>query len=196
MNPRIVVAASLALLLAIALRTWLPVDRMIPSDIPEPDTRFNYTLTDFSATFRDEHDQLELLISGPRLEHETEQRIGRLSEPRFHIEPGGADWRGQARRGLIVREEEQLILEEDVVLTHSHPQGDIQIIAETLHHHRTRRTITSEKPVEIHQAGSWLRAGGVIIQLDDNTIELTNHVQGTLKPAVRQDADAGAADGS
>jgi LPS export ABC transporter protein LptC len=188
-NWRIIIAACLALIVATLLRTWMPVDSVAPPEITVPDTRFNYSLTDFSASFRDQNDQLELEISGPRLEHEAEARVARLSAPRFHIEPDGADWRGRARTGLILRENEELVLEDEVELIHAHPDGEIRVLAETLHHHRTERTITSDKPVEIHQAGSWLRAGGLIIRLDDNTIELTNHVQGTLKPAVRHGID-------
>jgi LPS export ABC transporter protein LptC len=194
---RIFLVACVALLLAIGVRTWLPVERVAPEQLTAPDTRFDYTLTDFSATFRDQHERLELLISGPRLEHEIGQRVGRLSEPRFHIEPDGADWRGRARRGLILREDEELVLEQDIELFHSHADGEIRIVAESLHHHRARRTITSDEPVEIHQAGSWLRAGGLTIRLDDNSIELTNHVQGQLKPAaVEHGIDTDAADGS
>ena len=194
MKLRIFLIAGLALLLAFAARTWLTVDQVAPHELSAPDTRFDYTLTDFSASFRDEQDRLELLISGPRLEHEIDERIGRLSEPSFHIEPDGANWRGRANQGLILRENEELVLEGDVELIHSHPDGDIRLLAEMLHHHRTRRTITSDKPVEIQQAGSWLRAGGLTIRLDDNIIELTDHVQGTLKPAVRHDTDSDAAD--
>ncbi len=194
MNWRIIVAACLALIAAIMLRTWMPVDSVTEPEIIAPDTRFNYSLTDFSASFRDPNDRVELEIAGPRLEHEAEARVARLTDPRFHIEPDGADWRGRARTGLIMRENEELVLENDVELVHAHPDGEIRVLAETLHHHRTERTIISDEPVEIHQAGSWLRAGGLIIRLDDNTIELTNHVQGTLKPAVRHDLDGHSAD--
>lgn len=195
MSWRIIIAGCLALVAVLVLRTWLPVEPPAPSsELAAPDTRFDYTLTDFAASFRDENDRLELVISGPRLEHETGARVGRLSEPSFHIEPDGADWRGRAGTGLILREDEELVLEDAVELTHDHADGEIRVLAETLHHHRARRTITSDKPVEIHQAGSWLRAGGLIIRLDDNTIELTDHVQGTLQPAVRHSLDADAAD--
>jgi LPS export ABC transporter protein LptC len=192
---RTLIAACLALIAAFALRTWLPVEAPTAPDMTAPDIRFDYTLTDFAASFRDESDRVELMISGPRLEHETGARVGRLSEPRFHIEPDGADWRGRAGTGLILREDEELVLEDEVELVHQHPEGEIRVLAESLHHHRARRTITSDEPVEIHQAGSWLRAGGLIIRLDDNTIELTNHVQGTLQPAVRHGIDIDASDG-
>ncbi|QOC21880.1 LPS export ABC transporter periplasmic protein LptC [Wenzhouxiangella sp. AB-CW3] len=190
MSRGILIAGCLALLVALVLQAWLPIDRAAPPEIAAPDTRFDYTLSEFAASFRDDNDQLELLISGPRLEHETDTRVGYLSEPRFHIEPDGADWRGQARYGRIMREAEALILEQNVELVHPHAEGEIRVLAENLQHDRARRTITSNSPVEIQQAGSWLRAGGLIIRLDENTIELTDHVQGTLKPAARRDTDA------
>lgn len=190
MSWRVVLAACLALLLALSVRWFLPTDRPpSPLSAEAPDTRFDYTLSDFSARFRNAQDIVELTVSGPRLEHVSETRIGMLTEPRFNIEPEGADWHGEARRGRILRDDEELVLEDEVILTRPHPNGEIRIQTESLHHHRARRTITSDKPVEIHQAGSWLHAGGMTIRLDDNIIELTNHVQGEIQPATASLAD-------
>lgn len=193
MKLPIVLTACLALLLVLAARWFLPGERVTPPDITAPDTRFDYTLTDFAATFHNADDVLELAVSGPRLEHLAEERVGLLTRPRFHVEPEGADWRGQARRGRILREDEELLLEEEVELVHPHHNGEIRIRAQTLHYHRGRRTITSDLPVEFRQGESWIQAGGLVIRLDDNLIELTQHVQGQLHTAVAH-PDSPAAD--
>lgn len=182
MRSRIVIAACLALLLALTVRWFMPSDRSIAPPTLAPDTRFDYTLTDFDVRFRDAEGRIELEVSGPRLEHIAETRVGVISEPRFHIEPGDADWQGRSRQGRILREDEELVLEDDVVLVHDHPDGAVEIRAETLHYHRVRRTIRSDEPVEIRQADSRLEAGAMTIQLADNLIELSNHVQGEIRP--------------
>jgi hypothetical protein len=65
---------------------------------PPPDTRFDYTLTDFSARFSDA-EGTELLVSGPRLEHDSATRVATLLEPRFQLDPTGSNWHGQSRTG-------------------------------------------------------------------------------------------------
>ncbi|MFW5927286.1 MAG: LPS export ABC transporter periplasmic protein LptC [Wenzhouxiangella sp.] len=182
MSWRIVLAACLALLLALTVRWFMPTDRSTTPSTLAPDTRFDYTLTEFDVRFRDAEGGTELEVSGPRLEHIAEERVGIIAEPRFHIEPAGADWQGRARQGRILREDEELILEDDVVLVHNHPDGPIEIHATILRYHRLRRTIRSDEPVEIRKAGSRLDAGAMTIRLTDNIIELSNHVQGEILP--------------
>lgn len=195
MRLRIVLTACIALLLVLAARWFLPAERTAPPDVTAPDTRFNYTLSDFSASFRNAEDKLELAVSGPRLEHLAEERIGLLTRPEFQVEPEGANWRGQAERGRILREDEELILENEVELVHRHRDGDIHIHAQSLHYHRGRRTITSDLPVELRQGDSWMQAGGLVIRLDDNLIELTKNVQGQIQPALVRPDNAAADDG-
>ncbi|MFU8830837.1 MAG: LPS export ABC transporter periplasmic protein LptC [Wenzhouxiangella sp.] len=181
MRWRLILAASLALVAAVAIRWWLPGERVALTTPVMPDTRFDYTLTDFSARFSDENGELTLLVSGPRLEHHSLTRIATIQEPRFHLDPAGSNWRGESRLGRFERDEELLIMENEVVLTQPQDIGELVIETESLHHHRLERTIESITPVEMRQPGTWLRAGGLMIRLDQETIEFFNHVEAQMQ---------------
>jgi LPS export ABC transporter protein LptC len=180
-NWRLVIAACLVLVLAFAIRWWLPSERVSTTAPTLPDTRFDYTLTEFSARFTNAEGQVELLIEGPRLEHDSATRIATVTEPRFHLAPDSQDWTGRSRTGRFERDEELLVLEGEVVLSQPLEEGMLTINAEILHHHRPARTISADTPVEMHRPGTWLRAGGLMIRLDQDTIELSNHVQAQMQ---------------
>jgi len=181
---RIVLVACLALIVALGVRWLMPSDRSATPTISMPDTRFDYTLSDYSARFRDADNRVELMLSGPRLEHIWAERVARLEAPDFHIEPEGADWRGRAAQGRILRDDEMLVLEGGVSLVHRDDRGEIEVNAEHLRYDRRARTISSDRPVTITQRESRLRSGGLNIELDQNTLELTDGVQGELDAAV------------
>lgn len=198
MTWRVVLTACAALLLALAVRWMMPTDRSATPPTSVPDTRFDYTLSEYSARFRDAEDRVELVLSGPRLEHIWAERVAVLEQPRFHIEPEGADWRGRSHSGRVLRDNEVLVLEGDIELTHRAEPDDIEVRTERLRYDRRRRTITSDTAVAIEQAGSFLQSGGLRIQLDDNILELTDGVQGQLDPPADRgagaDTDTGADD--
>ncbi|MDZ7791373.1 MAG: LPS export ABC transporter periplasmic protein LptC [Xanthomonadales bacterium] len=183
MTWRIVLIACLALVLALGIRWLMPSDRSATPPVTVPDTQFDYTLTDYSARFRNANNAVELTLSGPRLEHVWAERIARLQSPEFHIEPEGADWQGSSERGRVLRDDEMLILEGDVRLVHRGERGEIEVRAERLRYDRRARTITSDTPVSITQIESRLRSGGLRIELDNNLLELTDGVHGELDPA-------------
>lgn len=190
MTWRVVLIACLALVVALGVRWLMPSDRSATPPITMPDTQFDYTLSDYSARFRDADDRIELTLSGPRLEHVWAERVARLQEPEFHIEPNGADWQGSSNSGRVLRDDEMLVLEGDVTLIHRDARGDIAVRTERLRYDRRARTITSDSPVEITQTESKLRSGGLNIELDNNLLELTDGVQGELEPAVASRTDA------
>jgi len=194
---RVVLIGCLALVLALGIRWLMPSDRRATPPLSVPDPQFDYTLTDFSARFRDALDRVELTLSGPRLEHVWAERVARLEAPEFHIEPEGADWRGSSNQGRVLRDQEMLVLEGDIQLVHRARGGDIEVRTERLRYDRGKRTISSDTPVTITQTESRLRSGGLRIQLDKNLLELTDGVQGELEPAVadRDGRRAGAAAG-
>lgn len=197
MTWRVVLIACLALVVALGIRWLMPTDRSATPPITMPDTQFDYTLSDYSARFRDAEDRVELTLSGPRLEHVWAERVARLQSPEFHIEPEEADWRGSADSGRVLRDDEMLVLEGDVTLVHRAERGEIRVQTDRLRYDRRARTITSDTPVAITQAESRLQSGGLRIELDKNTLELTDGVQGELDPAVAGGAapaaDAGGA---
>jgi LPS export ABC transporter protein LptC len=178
---RLILAACLALALVFLVRWMLPSERT-PSALPElPDSRFDYTLSDFSARFIGEEGRVELLVSGPRLEHDSATRVATLTEPRFQVGPDGSNWQGRARQARFDRNDEVLVLEGNVVLTQPQEDGAVTVSGEALQHDRLARTIASDQPVEIERQGTWLRAGGLMIRLDQDLIELSDHVQATIQ---------------
>lgn len=199
MTWRVVLTACIALVLALGIRWLVPTDRSATPPMAVPDTRFDYTLTDFSARFRDAENEVDLMLSGPRLEHISAERVAHVEAPEFHIEPTRADWRGSARRARVLRDEEVLILEGQVELAHGTERGELRVQAERLRYDRGARTISSDTEVDIAQGRSWLSAGGLIIRLDDNILDLTHGLQGELAAATARDsrrrADAGDSDG-
>jgi len=186
---RVVLIACLALVVALSVRWLMPTDRSATPPMTMPDTQFDYTLSDYSARFRNAQDRVELTLSGPRLEHVWAERVARLTAPEFHIEPEAADWQGSADSGRILRDDEMLILEGNVALTHRDERGDIKVRSERLRYDRRARTITSDAPVAITQADSRLNSGGLRIELDNNLLELTDGVYGELEPALANGAD-------
>ena len=185
MKWSVIVAASLALLLVFALRWFWPSDRVQTPTMEVPDARFDYILTDFTARFSDSQGHLELLVSGPRLEHDSSTRIVSVEQPHFQIRPESDHWTGRSDSGRFERDEDEMILQGNVVLTQPHEDGDVVIESQALHHHRSAGTISANTPVEIHRPGTWLRAGGLMITLEKDLIELSNHVQAQMQTVNR-----------
>ncbi|MEE4638326.1 MAG: LPS export ABC transporter periplasmic protein LptC [Wenzhouxiangella sp.] len=190
MKRPVVLAACFALLLVLIVRWQFPDDRSSRITANLPDTRFDYTLTDFDARFSDADGRVELLLAGPRLEHDAATRIATLLTPEFHVEPQGANWRGRADRGRLLRDADEMVLEGNVVLEHPTAEGTVRIVTERLHHHVGQRTIEAPGPVEMTRPGHFIRAGRLKIRLDDETVEFFDHVQGDLLPG-RTDPDPG-----
>ncbi len=185
MKWSVIVAASVALLLVFALRWFWPSDRVQPPAVELPDARFDYILTDFSASFSDPQGHPELLVSGPRLEHDSRTRIASVEQPRFQIRPQSDQWTGRSDTARFERDEDEISLLGNVVLSQSVEQGELVIESQALHHHRGAGTISADTPVEIHRPGTWLRAGGLMITLEKDLIELSNHVQAQMQTAPR-----------
>jgi LPS export ABC transporter protein LptC len=181
-KTRLLLASIAALVLVLAVRWQFPDDRgnRINADLPDP--RFDYTLTEFTASFRNEDGQLELILSGPRLEHDAASRVATIQSPTFHIDPDGADWQGRASQGRLLRDADELLLEGSVVLEHTDADGTMQMTSDQLRHSLGQRTIESPGPAQMRGPHSLIDAGRVTVRLDDDTVEFFNHVQGELLP--------------
>jgi LPS export ABC transporter protein LptC len=178
----VLLAAAAALVLVLLVRWQFPDDRSSRITPSLPDPRFDYTLTDFQARFHDEGGQLELILSGPRLEHDATSKVATVESPNFHIQPEAANWLGQAEQGLLLREADELVLEGDVVLEHPGPDGPLKIFTQRLRHSIGQRTIEAPMPTEMRGPDSFIQAGRVVIRLDDETLEFFDNVQGELLP--------------
>src|SRR5690625_6864324 len=77
---RTVLIACLALGVALGIRWFIPTDRSATPPISIPDTRFDYTLTDFEALFCVADQQVELILSWSLLEHVSAVRLEVLDE--------------------------------------------------------------------------------------------------------------------
>ncbi len=181
----LIIAASLVLIGVVGFRWWLPGEHSNRAAISLPDTRFDYSLTDYRAYFHDASGQLELQVEGPGLEHDAAARIIRLSEPSFVIPTVDGDWHGQARQGFFYRNDELLELKEAVTITRDQPDGPLTIRSEILQHRRPARTISSDVPATLTRKGTDLTAGGLMIHLDNETVELSNDVFIQARPADR-----------
>jgi len=190
MTWRHVALAGLALMMAFGVRWWWPSER-VPAGLPTlPDPRFDYTLENFSARFTNDEGALELLVSGPKLVHDSATRTAVLDQPSFHLEPDGSDWRGRADLATFQRDEDLLVLEGNVRISQPLPDGETVLTGEQLQHDRRARTISSDQVTEVRRQGTWLRAGGLKMNLDEDHIELSNDLHGQFQaaPALPRDS--------
>ncbi len=178
MTFRIVTGALVALLAALLLRWLLTTGEPAPAP-PELDTRFDYVLQNFTARFSDATGQPGLEVSGPRLEHDPRTRDAIIDQPVFSFGPQDDAWHGNAELARIDRQRDRLVLERNVQLYSEQPdrpRTDIRGERFLLDHQE--RTITSDDPVTMQQPGTELRAGGLKVSLDQETVRMSNHVEG------------------
>lgn len=180
MNRRIIAIASLALVIVFVIRWWMPSDRTIRSLPALPDTQFDYTLSDFRSEFFNTEGLLEWVIEAPALVHDSKTKVATIQSPVISIEPSINAWEATANQGTIYRNEDEIVLMGDVVIRQPFGVGERVIRTQRLHHDRRQRTISTNDIVELTQPGALLEAGGVLIDLDTDTMEFLDHVQGEI----------------
>ena len=179
-NRRIIVLASLMLLVVFIIRWWVPSDRSTRSLPALPDTRLDYTLTNFKSEFYNTEGALEWVIEAPELTHEASLKKAIISAPVMRIEPEGANWHARADQAEILRNEDEIVLTGNVIIRQPLDAGERIIKTNQLHHHRRQRTIRVESAVIIDSPSSFIEAGGLLIDLETNTMEFFNHVEGEI----------------
>lgn len=180
MNRRIIAIASLALVIVFVIRWWMPSDRTIRSLPTLPDTQFDYTLSDFRSEFFNTEGVLEWVIEAPELVHDSKTKVATIQSPIILIEPGINTWEATAKQAMVYRNEDEIVLMGDVVIRQPFGTGDRVIRTQRLHHDRRQRTISTNDTVELTEPGAFLEAGGVLIDLDTDTMEFLDHVQGEI----------------
>lgn len=180
MNRRIIAIASLALVIVFVIRWWMPSDRTIRSLPTLPDTQFDYTLSDFRSEFFNTEGVLEWVIEAPELVHDSKTKVATIQSPIILIEPGINTWEATAKQAMVYRNEDKIVLMGDVVIRQPFGTGDRVIRTQRLHHDRRQRTISTNDTVELTEPGAFLEAGGVLIDLDTDTMEFLDHVQGEI----------------
>lgn len=183
MKRSLVLVGAIMLTGAVLFRWWLPSERIITPSISRPDTRLDYRLEDYEARFHDEQGRPELLIRGPSLEHDAGSRVVTLRQPEFRISTEDAPWNGRANQGTFDREFDSLRLTDQVELWRDGPKGRLTLSTQALQHQRPARTISADVPVVLTQPGTELNAGGLMIQLDTETVELSDDVHIQAQPA-------------
>ena len=178
-----VLVGAVVLTAAVLFRWWLPTERVIAPTVTPPDTRLDYRLQVFKARFHDEQGRPELLIEGPGLEHDAETRVVTLTDPIFLIDTEAAPWNGRAKQGRFEREFDTLYLIDAVELWRDGPDGRLTVTSQALQHQRPARTISADVPVDLTQPGTELRAGGLMIQLDTDIVDLSNDLHITSRTA-------------
>lgn len=158
----------------------MPSDRTVRSVPALPDTQFDYTLNNFQSEFFNSDGVLEWVITAPLLTHNSSAKTAMIESPMIEIEPGQDHWQATAREGIIHRSEDSMELVGDVVIQQRLPSGSIVITTERLHHDRRGRTIRTTEPVEMRNPNAMIRSGGLVIDLNANTMEFLNRVQGEL----------------
>ncbi len=192
-NRWLITLACLSLVLVFLFRVWLPSDRTLRS-IPElPDTRFDYTLSDFQSEFYNSQGRVEWMIQAPALTHESSSKTAIIQTPTVIIEPDGERLDARADQGTIVRNEDEIILTGNVIVRQKIAEGERIITSDRLHHDRRERTIVAEQNVNVTEPGASLRTQRLHIDLDSETLEFSDHVQGEIymdrRPGHRSAAD-------
>jgi len=171
------------LVAAVAFRWWLPTERTPSPTISLPETRLDYQLGEFEAQMFDESGALEFLLSGPVLAHDPDTRVVALSRPEFRFEGNSRPWRGRADQGRFDRGMDTLDLIGQVELWQDLPEGRLTVHSERLQHQRPARTISADVPVRLTRPGTELNAGGLMIHLGTESVELLNdvHIETTAR---------------
>jgi len=183
MKRPLVIAATLTLIAVFSFRWWLPSDRPALPSVSLPDTRFDYSLSDYQARFHDQQGQVELVVSGPRLEHEAARRVVLLDAPRFSLPDPEGGWEGRSEQGEFRRDEDLLELSGQVELGRPVEGGRLQLETEVLQHHRSARTIETDSPFRLARPGTFVTARGLLIELDKEAAELRHDVRIQTTPA-------------
>jgi len=182
----LVLIGAIVLTAAVLFRWWLPTERIVTPTVTLPDTRLDYRLQDFKALFHDEQGRPGLLIRGPSLEHDAESRVVALRQPEFQFSTEAEPWNGRSEQGVFDREFETLRLIDQVELWRDGPKGRLTLTTQALQHQRPARTISADVPVVLTRPGTELTAGGLMIQLDTETVELSDDVHIQAQPTARQ----------
>ena len=180
MNRRIIITASLALVIVFLMRWWMPTDRSVRSIPSLPDARFDYTLKDFRSEFFNSDGDLEWIIAAPLLTHDSTMKQAIIQSPTIDIDPQQQNWRATAQQAIIYRNEDEVEWVGDVVIEKALPSGLRVIKTQRLHHDRRQRTIIANEAVEMHEPNAKIRAGGLVVDLNTNTMEFLNRVQGEI----------------
>ncbi|MDX1626036.1 MAG: LPS export ABC transporter periplasmic protein LptC [Wenzhouxiangellaceae bacterium] len=167
--------AVATLLALVGVQWWLADgDRDAAVAVDPGAPRIDYALVDFELRTFDERGRPDLRLSGPELRHEATTRTAIARAPSFELADG---WSGSARRATLDREAGRIRLTGNVLLQRPHPRGTVFVESEEMIVDRPAGTIVSPGAARIEQAGTNLTGGTLTVRVDEQRMELDNHVE-------------------
>lgn len=174
---------GIILLGLLAVLTWLlarPLAEPAAQPLKDLDTRLNYALRDFSGRLLDQSGHTSLELSAPLLRNDAESGVGTVERPDIHIQQDGEQWYISAESAVIAADREVITLAGEVNVRRRNPATGEQVDIRTreLVLNVTPRTASTRSEVRIEQAGDWLRATGMNLDMINERYELLQAVQG------------------
>ncbi|MEJ2383877.1 MAG: LPS export ABC transporter periplasmic protein LptC [Xanthomonadales bacterium] len=174
---------GLILLALLAVLTWLlarPVSEPAAEPLAGLDTRLNYALRDFSGRLLNDEGLTSLELSAPLLRNDSETGIGTVEEPNIRIQQDDEEWYISAESAVIAADREVINLTGAVnVRRRNDATGEqIEIRTRELVLNVTPRTASTRADVRIVQAGDWLSATGMNLDMINDRYELLDAVRG------------------
>lgn len=172
--------AVLAVLLALSV--WISRQQDKPGDEPIAglDTRFDYTLKNFSMRLFDEDGRPAMVIDAPSLANDAATGIGAIEQPRIQVYHEGALWNIMARQALVSSDRELVELAGDVRLLRR-AGADIsrlEVTTQDVTLEVTPRVARSGQAVKIVEPGARLDGIGFRVDMLANQFEILNQVKG------------------
>jgi len=174
---------GIILLALLAALTWLlarPGAEPAAKPLAGLDTRLDYALRDFDGRLLNEQGQISLELRAPLLRNDSETGIGTIEAPNIRIQQNNEEWYISAESAVIAADREVINLTGAVNVRRRNPSTGEQIDIRTreLVLNVTPRTASTRADVRIVQAGDWLSANGMNLDMINDRYELLESVRG------------------
>ena len=143
------------------------------------DTRLNYALYDFEGRLLDDFGKINLEIDAPTLRSDAGSGIGTVEQPNIRIQQEDEEWYITADSAVIAADREHITLQGEVkLLRRNQITGELlDIKTSEVLLNVTPRTASTESEVRIRQAGDYLDATGMTIDMINDRYELLSEVR-------------------
>jgi LPS export ABC transporter protein LptC len=174
---------GIILLGLLAILTWLiarPVAEPDAAPVAGLDTRLDYALHDFEGRLLNDAGEINIEIFAPLLRNDAATGIGTVEQPNFHVQQDDEEWYISAESAVIAADRETITLTGAVRIQSRNPTTgrDVDIRTRELVFNVTPRTASTRADVRIDQAGDWLQATGMNLDMINEQYELLDSVRG------------------
>lgn len=171
-----------ALALLLALSVWVSRQQGEPGDLPIEglDTRFDYTLKNFSMRLFDEDGRPAMVINAPSLANDAVTGIGAIEQPRIQVHHEGALWNIMARQAQVSSDREIVELGGGVRLVRRAGAGTtrLDITTSDVTLEVTPRVAHSRQAVQLVEPGARLGGTGFRVDMLTSQFEIFNQIKG------------------